>query len=65
MRKLVLEAGPYKFKRPLKLPIAQRACETCAGKGFVNPDGSPNNAFEGSDHDATKVCPKCKGTGKK
>ena len=38
-------------------------CPECGGKGFVNHDGSKNNAFEGADSDPTKPCPTCKGTG--
>jgi len=32
-------------------------CPTCMGKGFVNPDGSPVNAFTGSDSDPVRPCP--------
>ena len=35
-------------------------CETCHGKGFVNPDGTSNNAFEGNDHDPVVPCPDCR-----
>lgn len=42
---------------------ASAPCPECGGKGFVNFDGSKNNAFEGCDSDKTKPCPTCKGTG--
>lgn len=35
-------------------------CPRCGGKGFVNPDGSAVNAFEGSDADPTIECPTCR-----
>jgi hypothetical protein len=35
-------------------------CPTCRGKGFLNPEGTPNNAFEGSDENATIDCPDCR-----
>lgn len=34
-------------------------CQTCGGKRFVNPDGSYNNAFSGSDNDPVIPCPDC------
>jgi DNA-directed RNA polymerase subunit RPC12/RpoP len=41
---------------------ARVACPTCGGKGFVNEDGSLNNAFEGLDRPPVSVfipCPDC------
>lgn len=38
-------------------------CPTCGGKGFVNLDGTVNNAFQGCDDDPTKPCSDCRGTG--
>ena len=38
-------------------------CPKCNGKGFVNADGSPVNAFEGSDTDPVLVCGECGGLG--
>jgi hypothetical protein len=35
-------------------------CVTCGGKGFLNPDGSLNNAFIGSDKDLVVRCHACK-----
>jgi hypothetical protein len=40
------------------------ACPSCNGKGFLNPDGGPVNAFEGLDRDIFVVCKGCGGTGK-
>lgn len=42
----------------------EQACGGCDGKGFVNPDGSAVNAFEGSDADRFLSCPQCDGTGR-
>lgn len=36
-------------------------CNTCSGKGFVNPDGSENNAFTGLDSDPVIPCPRHNG----
>ena len=36
-----------------------QSCPTCHGKGFLNPDGTPNNAFEGSDSSPVIACPDC------
>lgn len=38
-------------------------CTACNGKGFTKPDGTPVNAFEGSDFDRVKSCSPCNGTG--
>lgn len=34
-------------------------CGTCNGKGFLNPDGSAVNAFEGNDSSPVIKCPQC------
>lgn len=34
-------------------------CPRCHGKGFLNHDGSPNNAFDGLDADSVVGCPEC------
>ena len=34
-------------------------CRRCNGKGFLNPDGSPVNAFDGCDSDPVIDCPEC------
>jgi hypothetical protein len=34
-------------------------CSTCNGKGFVWPDGTADNAFEGSDYGKFMDCPDC------
>ena len=34
-------------------------CPRCNGKGFLNPDGTAVNAFEGCDSDPTIPCPAC------
>jgi hypothetical protein len=34
-------------------------CPKCHGRGFLNPDGSPVNAFVGSDDDPVIGCPDC------
>ena len=36
-----------------------QGCPKCLGKGFLNPDGTPVNAFEGCDSDPTIDCPDC------
>ncbi len=36
-----------------------QACPRCAGKGFLSPDGSINNAFEGHDAGPFIDCPDC------
>jgi hypothetical protein len=34
-------------------------CPRCHGKGFLNADGTANNAFLGSDQDPVMSCPDC------
>ena len=34
-------------------------CPRCHGKGFLNPDGTPVNAFDGLDSDPVVSCPDC------
>ena len=34
-------------------------CPKCGGKGFLNHDGTMNNAFMGSDSDPVISCPEC------
>lgn len=38
---------------------ASSICKTCGNKGFVNANGSANNAFEGSDDGPFQDCPEC------
>ena len=38
---------------------AVQPCPKCGGKGFLNPDGSMNNDFQGSDGDPVIGCPAC------
>ena len=45
-------------------PEVAGPCVRCHGKGFLNPDGTPVNAFEGSDYDPTMECPGCEGMGR-
>lgn len=45
-------------KRPSTI-TETHVCPVCDGKGFVNADGTPNNAFEGSDNDPVIPCPRC------
>lgn len=47
------------FSRLIALIAPKPICGTCDGKGFVNPDGTANNAFEGPDSDPTISCPAC------
>jgi hypothetical protein len=44
-------------------PCILMICPVCNGKGFVHPDGTPDNAFDGSDQDVFVVCLDCEGTG--
>jgi hypothetical protein len=59
--------GEDEHGRPIDAPCppgGQAPCQTCDGKGFVNPDGSKNNAFEGSDVGPFLPCPACATTRK-
>ncbi len=40
--------------------MANEPCSKCGGKGFLNPDGTYHNAFEGSDSDPVVACPYCR-----
>lgn len=39
---------------------SEEPCSTCGGKEFLNPDGTKNNAFEGSDGALMIPCPDCR-----
>ena len=63
---IVRDTGPdQEYVRQVHEEIAIRkaqnkaVCPRCYGKEFLNPDGSPINAFEGCDSDPTIPCPDC------
>lgn len=37
----------------------EQICPMCEGKGFVKPDGTPDDAFEGPDAGRVIPCPLC------
>jgi hypothetical protein len=45
-----------------RIQLRTKPCGNCNGKGFLNPDGTPINAFTGSDNDPTILCPVCNGS---